>query len=1577
MINDLKQAPLAPKFSFLLDELHRQGFLVGVGDMLKVHRYFTNLWEGPLSISDLKAQLAALVCQNPQQQKLFYEWFDKWAVVIQRRTEHLIAQLEPLEAPKDGPIVKPIDDSTKPIETPPPPPPVTSEKTGPTRDTFTPSPSLKQRKGPINIELSFPRNPIRFWNLSEFDSVLPVLREKKWVESTEWDIKASIKQTIQSGGIPKFVLKQKRQTPQYLMLIEQQSNRDHLAAFYADLAEELNSRDLNVSFYYYDITPAVCWRERNNTRTHVPLEQLQGEFADARLFIVGNAETLLKSTQLEPSAVAVSIWETWRETAVLSPRGTNDWGRAELAIGQLFPVIPANGRGLQSLTKQWQGTEHYTPTYWQINNPEPRTPNVSEFMVSERPKRENTEGSPLLPAWKTPTPDEGNQLNLLYFYLRDGGYRWLCATALYPEIYYELTRLYADEVIAKNQNLSEWEQNRLWGDALRLLLRLDWFRKGQIPTHWRGLLRDDFSVERALALNNPQFTQSVQEVRRQLLEVLKLPENTDGIPEDSYAAANQAFTQVWIESEMANNLADIPQKMTDLQISMSDIEDAVGQQLWFVEGQKLEQKTAAPLKRIRVFCAEESLAEAWKRLLSYEDNQRKLIDIQQVDSLQAANYVLNTEGSQFFIAAPNAPARPLVEMIGNNDFDRSTQLVFEQLDTINRWESIKLQRSEGELDRLLDYLTINLKYLDKTTNLMQLDKIICPIKTYETFKGEGNYGNDPVSIEIVNNHPTDTLYVAGAWLSELFGVDNAIINNRASAVPIEPNGKVNVYGDTFNFMFKDNVFPDKWDKFSNYFKVYVARNPFDISDYKQEDLDYPRQEATRKITPQKGIRDIKEAVVKAPWAIKTVEFELDVSAVTGVETTYTAPPVEKGPLSIKPKKGRLLFDVPKTMEVGKEYRCVVRIAHEDTPLFQNMEHTTNNAAQDINISDDMEVTLFNITDEARFRINGPSNSHQTIAKGSFTEWVFTVEPLLEHQQSLGLKITTIEEIEGKERRKEVILEEMIEVTRAVDVKKAVINAESARVYDQPNTDAKIVGTRVRGTDVSVIEEQGDWARIGDNMWVEIQCLGVKITGSINENIKAQISTLIMRARLDEALVVLENWVGTLGDNDLHNAVILQKSRYASLKKDENLALLSSSEANVERNRIASAILSVVENVEVGDKIIPFKDFSVSVKNPDIPVNNDRKTILFMGTNAPNTKQLQIEIEHSRIATELDGRYNLQVAKFMTASEISKLIVANKPNIIHFSGQGKKYPEADVVSKDSNLNGIVVFDSEMRQMKIVTNEQLEYLFKTIVNGFKIPIEVVLFSGCYSESQAKVLGKYIPYVVGSSSALKDEIAIAFAVGFYYGIANGQSIEDAFMQGKMQAVMEDASAETLIVLYRKGELLHEESYYGQKQAEAQQTTVSEPVKKEMAYLLIDLPVDMNVYHEVPCRVYIGYDKEILLQQQTTYGNNQIEEIEVSNSVRIALSDKTTKKATKKTESKAQQPNFEITEDSEKEQSISKTELTEWSFEIKPNREGEFELTFTIGSVNSQNEYKKVASFDKEIEVHGNNQYQSQTLA
>jgi Effector-associated domain 11 len=1307
MMNDLKQPSPTPKFGFLLDELHRQGFIVGVGDMLKVHRYFTSLWEypvsAPLSIIDLKAQLAALVCQNPQQQKLFYAWFDKWASIIERRTENLIAQLEPLEAEKTGAKDKPSDTVEKTVE-PPPPPPSTSETKRTANDGFTSAPSLKKRKGPINIQLAFPPNPIRFWNLVEFDTVLPVLREKKWIESTEWDIKTSIKRTIQSGGVPKFALKQKRQTPQYLMLIEQQSVRDHLAAFYAELAEELSRRDLNVAFYYYDITPALCWRERNNPKTHVPLAQLQGEYADARLFIVGHPETLLKPAQLEPSMVALSIWETWKETAILNPRSTGDWGKAELAIGQLFPVIPANGLGFQSLTAQWQGTEHFTPTYWQINSPEPRTPNVSEFIVSERLKAENTEGVLSLPSWKTITSEDENQLNLLYFYLRDGGYRWLCAAALYPEIYYELTRLYADEVIAKNQQLSEWEQNRLWGESLRLLVRLDWFRKGNIPTHWRGLLRDDFSMERAMALNKPQFTESVKEVRRQLLEVLKLPANTEGVPDDSYAAANQAFTQVWIESEMANNLADIPQKMTELEISMSDIEDAVGRQLWFLEGQKMEQ-TDGLTKIVRVACVDSALMESWedfckKQNISLELKDIKLSDIQFVTNISKANYVLNTEASRMFIASANAPIRPLVKMIDNTDIEVAFYEVIEQLQAISHWESVKAQKSQVANNMLLDNLSINFTFKGKSENLMKVDKVTCPILTYQWRADyELNVAQDLLSIKIVNNHPTATMYISGLWLSEVFGIDTNILNDSSRALSIEPTKSVGVFGESFNLLFAKNIFHDKWASFDNYLKIYVSTEPFEVTQFRQVDLEHPRKSVRRGDETE---RIVKKSIGVDPqipqWAIKTIAFEMDVSTLTGVSIINEAIPVENAHLSKKAKKGAILIHIPEKMELNKETNCVIRIGYDEELLKkESFENAT--IMTDIELEGDISLDLFDNSNTPAFEIEGESQRQQTIPKDGFVEWVFEVQPLREKNPVLTLKIQGENKIEGEKGKPDILTERLIEVIKAEEGKRAVVNVEAVNVYEDTSVESEIVNRRTMGDVVFVSEIRENWGLIGENQWVDIQNLGVNVKQLDAEALK----TLISTNNIDTALNNFKKWADTEGlEKGLKNTIVILQSRYVDLTHKENTGILSMSDSQIERNRIVNALLLLIDE-NSGEKIIPF---SSSLSNP-----YERSTAYLL-IDLPNEMAVHTEVE-CRVSIGFDKDALLEKDSVFYDKQIEEIEIANFMSVeltTTTSGRTEKAQALKKVKQKAEPSKFDIVSLTAKEQLIDRTEIVEWVFK---------------------------------------------------------------------------------------------------------------------------------------------------------------------------------------------------------------------------------------------------------------------------
>jgi hypothetical protein len=235
-------------------------------------------------------------------------------------------------------------------------------------------------------------------------------------------------------------------------------------------------------------------------------------------------------------------------------------------------------------------------------------------------------------------------------------------------------------------------------------------------------------------------------------------------------------------------------------------------------------------------------------------------------------------------------------------------------------------------------------------------------------------------------------------------------------------------------------------------------------------------------------------------------------------------------------------------------------------------------------------------------------------------------------------------------------------------------------------------------------------------------------------------------------------------------------------------------------------LKISKNTEGGEKGFLSADFKL----------RDLKTLLFMGANPPGTTVLQLEIEHSRIATKINNRFRIEVEKFLKASEIPELIVRKNPTIIHFSGHGES-PDSNeqgevegairaigFLKKAESTGGIVVFDDDSRGLKVVDNDDLDFMFKTITPLLDSPIEIVVFNSCYSESQAKVMGKYVPYVVGSARAIGDDVAIAFATGFYSSISQGDDVETAFSLGRVAAAFEDKKAKDLLVLYKNGDKL-----------------------------------------------------------------------------------------------------------------------------------------------------------------------------
>ncbi len=165
--------------------------------------------------------------------------------------------------------------------------------------------------------------------------------------------------------------------------------------------------------------------------------------------------------------------------------------------------------------------------------------------------------------------------------------------------------------------------------------------------------------------------------------------------------------------------------------------------------------------------------------------------------------------------------------------------------------------------------------------------------------------------------------------------------------------------------------------------------------------------------------------------------------------------------------------------------------------------------------------------------------------------------------------------------------------------------------------------------------------------------------------------------------------------------------------------------------------------------------------------SEKVKILFLSANPLDTSRLRVDKEQREIDHELKmsrsrERFELIDAEALRPNDLQQVLLDNEPQIVHFSGHGS---DEGVVLEDEDGNA-----------KPISTAALASLFRL----FKDKVECVVLNACYSETQAKAIGEYVPYVIGMSNAIPDEAALQFSTGFYKAIGAGKSIEFAFDLG-----------------------------------------------------------------------------------------------------------------------------------------------------------------------------------------------------
>ncbi|TAE14356.1 MAG: CHAT domain-containing protein [Bacteroidetes bacterium] len=201
--------------------------------------------------------------------------------------------------------------------------------------------------------------------------------------------------------------------------------------------------------------------------------------------------------------------------------------------------------------------------------------------------------------------------------------------------------------------------------------------------------------------------------------------------------------------------------------------------------------------------------------------------------------------------------------------------------------------------------------------------------------------------------------------------------------------------------------------------------------------------------------------------------------------------------------------------------------------------------------------------------------------------------------------------------------------------------------------------------------------------------------------------------------------------------------------------------------------------------------NVSVDNTNKPNQNVKHKILFLASSPDGMTQVSTDKEYRIIKTEMSQGSHRDFYEFLQPQfsvTISDLLRAmnDEPAYVHFSGHG--------------ANQGIYISKEDGSKQLMPNVALERMFKKMQGITK----TVLLNSCYSAEQAKIISAFGIYVIGNNIAVNDTAAISFAKGFYNGLGEDKSVEDAYNDAMIVLLTEIGDTKNKVEVWKDGELL-----------------------------------------------------------------------------------------------------------------------------------------------------------------------------
>ncbi len=332
------------------------------------------------------------------------------------------------------------------------------------------------------------------------------LRRRFLQPTQRLDVPASIAATLRAGGMPSPVFGSLVQ-PAYVVLVDCAGRGDHLAQLTRLVLGSLQNHDLMQNCYEFDSDPRRSRHAplRGRVLHHglQSLPALASRHAGARLLIFSDGRGFF-DPYTEAAAAWLSTFAAWEKPVLLTPQARQHWGAREWRLIQAgLVLLPMDGEGMQWLGQLFDGER-----------------GVLGMSEAQR-KRLRPLYLRNVDLWLdqiAPPPAQIVQLlQALQADLHSDGMAWLCACAVYPELYWRITLMLGEHLVIDRERHAA---------CLARLVRLPWLRAGFMP----GWLREALLAE--LAQLSPHLE---AQVRQWLAGFLA------GVFDDPQASANDAL----------------------------------------------------------------------------------------------------------------------------------------------------------------------------------------------------------------------------------------------------------------------------------------------------------------------------------------------------------------------------------------------------------------------------------------------------------------------------------------------------------------------------------------------------------------------------------------------------------------------------------------------------------------------------------------------------------------------------------------------------------------------------------------------------------------------------------------------------------------------------------------------------------------------------------------------------------------------------------------------------------------------------------------------------------------------------